>query len=237
MAPGSKQKMKCLILFSGTNSVSLAFKKHNIDCRGLDINNKFKPYYNVDILKWNYKSAIDKWTPDIIQCSFVCAEFSSLIDLSRFERDTDTGYQFVNRSLEIIKYAKSKNPSLKTFLENPRSKYVENHNGLNQMKRILVTYCSYGFLYMKPTFIWYDGFEMKLKEPCSKSNPCQSIKNNPNGNRHMVVLGYRSETSVIGCKYFTQLRKNPAYKGYTDTEFRYRIPLPLLEDILKCILK
>ena len=50
-------------------------------------------------------------------------------------------------------------------------------------------------------------------------------------------MGYKKQNQVTCCKYFTQLRKMPCYKGYTDSEFRYRIPSRLLEDIIKCLSK
>ena len=226
--------MKCLVLFSGTGSVEFVFKEYGIECRGVDINNKFKPYYNVDILKWDYQKVIDEWEPDIIHSSFVCSEFSKL--KSHLPRDLDKGYALLNRSLNIIEYAQSRNPEFKAVLENPVSPYVREHKRLNKLKRVEATYCKYGFWYKKPTYFWYTGFKLVLKKRCSKSNPCESILSNPNGNCHMVGLGYGGNGKIICHKYFKQLRKIPEYKGYTDREFRYRIPQLLLHDVVKCIL-
>ena len=105
--------MKCLVLFSGTGSVekSLLKKMNNLcEIRGLDLDNTFKPFYNVDILEWDYKKVFEKWVPDYIHGSPVCKEFSNI--KHGHQRDLDLGKRLMYKTLEIIEYVKTINPIL-----------------------------------------------------------------------------------------------------------------------------
>ncbi len=239
---------KCLVLFSGTKSVEKVFGK-SFECRGLDLDNKFKPHYNVNILKFDYKEELKDWIPDFIWCSFVCCEFSNIKNTDNDSRDLDLGYSLLNKSIEIIDYIKSINPDLKFCFENPRSKLIKTHQGLNKYPKVLTSYCKYGFKYMKPTWFWYSGFDLELKKCCSNTksdkNWCESKKTNPHKTStvHQIRIGFNKSggrvyddgEQLMDSKYFKKLRKLPEYQGYTDTYFRYRIPQGLLEDVRKCV--
>ena len=225
--------MKCLILFSGTKSISKVFKSHNWECRGVDIDNKFKPFYNVDILTWNYKE-ID-YIPSYLHASPVCKFFSSMKN-QHFKHDKEDGLILFRKTLEIIEYFKELNPNLKVTIENPVNKVSSNLDIMGNYKRIKTSYCKYGFKYMKKTYFWYSGFDLNLKECCKKSSRCDLSKET---GRHRVVLGFtpKHDDQMIGWKWFKELRKLPEYKGIFTHEsyFRYRIPSGLIEDIYNCI--
>lgn len=236
-------KQKLLVLFSGTGSLEKVFEKKGWECRGLDIDNKFKPYYHQDILSWDYKEELKNWTPDYIHSSFVCCEFSNLKITYNHTRNLELGYSLLNKSLEIIDWVKSKNPNLKITLENPRNPIVENYEPLKKYKRCLTSYCKYGFPYNKPTFIWYDGFDLKLEPLCTNTKDnkkwCESKKDN-NG-IHKVRIGFTksgdrdySMKQISSSKYTTNLHKEGKYIGYRQTHILYRIPEGLIEDIYNC---
>ena len=54
----TNNKFNVLVLFSGTKSFSKAIKEIDteldIECRGVDFDPFFEPYYCVDILTWDY---------------------------------------------------------------------------------------------------------------------------------------------------------------------------------------
>ena len=90
--------MKVLILFSGTKSISKVFEKY-AECRSVDIDNRFKPFYNVDILTWDYKNI--NYIPDYIHASPVCKFFSSMKN-QHFTHDKEDGLILFRKTMEII---------------------------------------------------------------------------------------------------------------------------------------
>ena len=222
---------RALILFSGTRSFEKVFERDNSwDCRGVDIDNHFKPYYNVDILKWDYKTALKGWIPTFIHASPVCKYFSLLKNGSKRKTDElEVGIKLVEKSLEIINYVLSINPQLLFTIENP----VGHMRHLDIMKpytRLTTSYCKYGFPYKKATDIWCN-FDLVLEKCCSKRDLCRQSKKN-NG-IHPVRIGYKPthDNQIICYKYFSELRKQHNMIGYSNTYFRYRIPEGLIFDI------
>ena len=102
-----------LILFSGTGSLEKVLQQHNYECRGLDLSNKYKPYYNKDILTWDYQEDLKDWIPDFIHSSFVCCKVSRM--LSKDKQDKQSTFLLIDKTLEIINYVKNINPNLKIY--------------------------------------------------------------------------------------------------------------------------
>ena len=282
-------KLNSLILFSGTKSFSKVmknekFKKHFKEIRTLDFDNHFNPTYNVDILKWDYKTDLKDFKVDYLHCSPPCCNFSNLKNGK--ERDLELGFRLVDKTIEIIEWIKqNNNPKLKFTIENPKKSFTLEYEPLMRYKHTITSYCQYGYLYMKSSTFWYGGFDLKLKCMCNKNNMCfsKSINDNihkvrigmsknskdptwaasnegqigdnlffkrlkkmiqkyPNENYkvHKVLMGFTSKNKIqtIDWKYFTFLRKNEEYNGVvmSDTHFRYRVPQPLIEDILNQVL-
>lgn len=232
-----KENKKCLVLFSGTRSFEKVFEK-DYECRGVDLDNTFKPFYNVNILEWNYKEDLKDWIPDFIHGSPVCKNYTPLKNHIRSrglnDDDLEFSHSLVNKTLEIIEYFKTLNPKLKFTIENPRGA-MRKLDVMKKYKRVTTSYCRYGFKYSKTTDFWYGGFDLVLESFCSSKNKCKTSL--VNEGIHPVRIGYSSGgVQEIDSKYFRRLRKtNDKYKGFTDTYFRYRIPEKLIKDIYNCV--
>jgi len=232
-----KVKMKALILFAGTGSIERGLeninrnKNFDIEFRGLDLDKKWKHYYALDILKWDYKQELKDWTPDYIHSSFVCCQFSALKNGSNQQRDLSLGYSLLNKSIEIFNYVKSINPNVLITAENPRNKFVKAHEEINKYHRHLTHYCKYAFRYHKPTFFW-SSINLNLRMCSKKTGYCDHKKKY---NYHEVNLGFRArkphQTEDSG--YFRLLKKDKLIpRGFSDQYMRYRIPQALVYDIL-----
>ena len=235
-----KNSTNILVLFSGTNSIEKVCEGLHSQCeiRGLDIVNTHKPYYNVDILTWDYKTEFDTWIPDFIHGSPVCKEFSRL--KKDVNRDMELGMSLLEKCIEIIQYVKNLNPNLKFTIENPKGK-MRNLEIMEQFDRITTSYCKYGFPYQKDTDFWYGGFDLVLKPQCSKKCPCVNRKNL---GYHTVRIGMSSKSKLytptgtlqIGdSEYLKILRKDYGNEIKNSTFLRYRIPSMLCSDILYCV--
>ena len=215
--------MNCLVLFSGTKSFSKTMLRMNKESnrtiykeiRTLDLDNHFKPTYNVNILEWDYKTDLKDFKVDFLHSSPVCTHFSKLKNHSNDKRDLKLGYSLFNKTIEIIEWIKKNNNKyIKFTIENPKSKLTLEYEPLMKYKRIITSYCSYSFLYQKDTTFFYGGFDLKLKERCNKKNICfsKSINNNK---CHKVRIGVskNSKTHKLGegqigdNKYYKYLRE------------------------------
>lgn len=220
--------MNCLVLFSGTKSFSkiLQNKEDIKEIRTVDLDNTFNPTYNVNILEWDYKKDLKDYKVDYLHSSPVCKEFSNMKNVNK-KRDLNLGFSLVDKTIEIIEWIKeNNNKDLKFTIENPKTKYTTEYPPLMKYKYVITSYCRYGFLYQKDTTFWYGGFDLKLKEKCSKKIKCFSksinegidkrsnkgqigdilyfkelrklIKDNPEKNNevHKVILGYKSKNPI-----------------------------------------
>ena len=239
--------MNCLILFSGTKSFEKVLEPKGCKCYSVDLDNKFKPTFNVDILKWDYKTDLEDIHIDYLHSSPVCKEFTPLKNYDKSQRDMGLGLSLVVKTLEILEWLLERNPYLQYTIENPRG-VMRNLDIMKPYNRVTCSYCMYGFPYSKPTDFWYGGFDLEL-ELCSRRKRvgnhfpygCKCL--NENDGIHPVRIGFVGsyqkdgtkkfyEHQEIGYKYFKKLRnEDDKYKGYTDTYFRYRIPSKLIESI------
>lgn len=234
--------MRILVLFSGTGSVEKVFNNEEHDIRNLDLDNHFEPYYNVDILTWDYKTVLNDWIPDYIHASPVCKEFSN-IKLATGNRDLGLGMSLLLKSLEIIEYVKTINPLLKYTLENPKG-LMRRQDCMRPYNRITTTYCRYGFQYKKESDFWFGGFDLVLRSPCRRTknqdNWCDTMLECNGRHRVRIAFGgkYINHLQITDNEHFKNLRKLEEYKdkGYTNTYFRYRIPKELCEEIRDCVL-
>lgn len=218
-------KLKCLILFSGTKSIEKVFERFGHECRGVDIDNFFKPYYNVNILEWDYKNI--NWIPDYIHASPICKEFTPIKNIG-LKRDLELGNDLVDKTIEIIKYFEAINKDIKFTIENPRG-LLRKYDKMLEFTRFETSYCKYGFPYRKNTDFW-SNFPLNLENKCKKD--CDSIDEH---GRHLVrICGFNSTYNMICSKYFKILKKrhNSKYKDWDSKHMRYRIPEGLVKDIL-----
>ena len=236
---------RILVLFSGTGSVEKVF--NDWDFRGLDLDNRFNPYYNVNILKWDYKTELKDWIPDFIWGSPVCCEFSNLKHVTG-KRDMGLGMSLLLKTIEIIEWVKTINPDLKFTMENPKG-LMRKQECMKPYEMVTTSYCMYGYPYQKDTDFWFGGYDLELKCRCknsmSKKDWCEGKKE---FNCHRVRLGLgnkkdtgsykRTNKNQIGDgEYFKELKKTDQYKNgrWTNTYFRYRIPSLLLTDVKKSV--
>ena len=152
--------MNCLILFSGTKSFSKMFlneknKKNFNEIKTVDLSNHFKPTYNVDILKWDYKKDLNDFKIDYLHSSPVCSHFTKLKNTKTSKRDLELGFSLFDKTIEIIEWIQENNNSkLKFTIENPKSKLTLDYEPLKKFKHTITSYCQYGYMYQKNTIFW-----------------------------------------------------------------------------------
>ncbi len=139
--------MRCLELFSGTKSFGKVANSLGFQTVSLDLDNKFKPDININILDWDYKQ-YDKDSFDCIWASPPCTEYSKA--KTRGVRDIEGANKIVLRTIEIIEYF---NPII-WFIENPQTSLLKKQEFMNKYNYIDADYCMYGKPYRKRTRFW-----------------------------------------------------------------------------------
>ncbi len=143
--------MKLLELFSGTGSVGLQFRENGWDVTSVDLDSRYSPEINEDIMTWDYKTI---QTPDVIWSSPPCTEYSRARSRGQ-PADLAQADTLVARTLEIIQYFTGLNPNLKYFMENPDSGKLKGRPLVKDLPFVIVDYCKYnGLGYRKRTRLW-----------------------------------------------------------------------------------
>jgi hypothetical protein len=224
--------MKVLVLFSGTASIENAIQEidKKVECRGLDIDKRFNPYYCVDILKWDYKQELTNWIPDYIHASPVCKEFSVI--KNSHNRDLALGYSLVDKAIEIIEFVEHLNINLKFTVENPVNKYMRQYMDNLDIPRYTTSYCKYGFPYRKNTD-FFSNVELKLRDTCKKD--CSKfVKKN---RYHYVTIGYKKPIYPLQKQLEYYVRQDLGLPNrFNRYRIVYRIPNDLCKDIYNSII-
>lgn len=175
--------MKLLELFSGTHSVGKVFNDYEII--SVDLDSKFNPTHNIDILEWNYKQyPVNHF--DYIHASPPCILYSQnqISFYNRRKRHNITGEmvdwnkkiheecmiqsdKLVIRTLEIIDYFKPKYWTI----ENPHHNNwcnIKFRPFMKDLKYEIVDYCMYDYPVKKPT-LFFNNFGLKLNK-CDKNH-------------------------------------------------------------------
>ena len=173
--------MMVLELFSGTRSIGRAFEAHGHDVRSVDYCRDFAADSHADIGCFGVSDALELCggRPDVIWASPDCTTYS-VAALGRHRRkDAATGWL-----MPVTEYAKvcdAVNQHLIRLIEalRPQLWFIENPRGglrkmpwMQGLPRYTVTYCQYGYRYMKPTDIWTNCQEPGFKPPCHYGDPC-----------------------------------------------------------------
>ena len=153
--------MLILDLFSGSQSVKKVCDVLGWDYISVDLNNKYEPTYNVDILKWNYQA--EDLKPDLIWASPCCTTWSIATHKHRtlkegLEPKTEAARNanlLIAKTIEIINYYLDLNPKMFYLIENPRGRLQHYQPMIDFAKyKTLVYYINYGHQNAKPTNIW-----------------------------------------------------------------------------------
>lgn len=171
-------ELTLLELFAGSRSVGKEAEKIGFKVFSVDIESFENIDYQTDILNFNPKKVPFK--PLVIWASPPCTTFS-VMSLGKYwthagkpkNEKAILNASFVSKTIEIINHFKPKY----WFIENPRGKLRKLHiiNPLGQWpnyNRQTVTYCQYGFNYMKPTDIFNNNLNWKPKPKCKPRAKC-----------------------------------------------------------------
>lgn len=169
--------MKTLELFCGTKSFSKVASQWGYETKTLDFDNQFNPDYTMDIMDFNVPM-LDGYKPDIVWASPPCQKFS-VAALGRNWHGTKDGpftpkNEETYHALEIVK------KTVQIIRElNPKYFYIENPRAMLRKMNLIpypyatVTYCQYGFRYMKPTDIWSNNKDWQMiAKSCKAGMTC-----------------------------------------------------------------
>ena len=185
-APNPKN-LNMFEFFKGTGSIGKVAKRMGYNVVSLDLESKYTPDIEANILEWDYKKWAEenKFVPDYIWASPPCNTFSPLAYRLK-ERNTKTavpssarakeGTAVLHKTIEIIKYFQSKNPKLLFTIENPRGMMRHDAEIKKLPNRETTLYALYGDFKRKPTDFW-SNFPMNLKPHTEKYNKKNVIGN------------------------------------------------------------
>lgn len=206
--------MRVLELFAGTRSVGKAFERKGHEVYSIEWDRNFEDIdWYEDIGKITAQDILEKFgKPDVIWASPDCTSYSlaaishhrrkeadgNLAPITEYAKFCDT----VNT--HVIELIKELNPTY-FFIENPRG-------GLCKMKfmqgipKHLVTYCQYGYPYMKPTHIFTNHPNPQFKH-CKNGDSCHESapRGSRNGVQGVKSSKDRSRIPDALCDYIVEL--------------------------------
>ena len=203
--------MKTLELFCGTKSFSKVAKEFGYETKTLDNDNQFNADLTMDIMDFDV-SMLGDYKPDVIWASPPCQKFSVAALGRNWGRSKDNIFTPKNeetyQAMDIIK------KTIRIIKEiNPKHFYIENPRAMLRKLDLIpypyttVTYCQYGFKYMKPTDIWSNNSDwLMVAKSCKNGMSCH-------------------ESAPRGAKTGTQGIKNAMLRG--------AIPPNLMKEILE----
>lgn len=163
--------MKILELFSGTESFSKVARERGHETFTVDIDKQFDPNLCKDIMDLKIEDIPFK--PDFIWCSPPCNKFS-IASVYRHWNAGKPKHEGVYQSLLLVAKTISLILALKPkywLIENPRGMLRKQPMMLN-FKRNTVTYCQYGFNYMKATDLWNNLSGWNSRPMCKPGADC-----------------------------------------------------------------
>lgn len=170
--------MKVLELFAGSRSIGKVCDELGHEVFSSDWTQFDGIDYAVDINEFDVHQV--PFVPDVIWASPPCTTFSVASigkhwDMNRRPKTEDAlmGLQILKKTLEIIKYFKTRNPDLLWYIENPRGmmRKMDDWNFIAHLRHT-VTYCQYGDTRMKPTDIWTNNYNWRSRPACKNGMTC-----------------------------------------------------------------
>lgn len=190
--------MNVLELFAGTASFSRVASNRGHRVFTSDFDPQFNTDYCVDIMDFNIEKV--PFEVDFLWASPPCETFSVAsigkhwnIDNTPKTEAAAEGVKRVEKTIEIIENIKPKY----WIIENPRGK-LRKLLMMQGFTRHTVTYCQYGDIRMKPTDLWTNIPNLKLKPVCKNGAPCR------------VAAPRGSSTGTQGIKTYKDRSRIPA---------------------------
>lgn len=206
--------MKVLELFAGTRSIGKAFEKHGHEVYSIEWSKDFEDIdWYEDIGKITAQDILDRFGhPDVIWASPDCTSYSLAAISHHRKKEPDGNLAPIteyakfcdNVNSHVIELIKELNPTY-FFIENPRGGLC-NMWFMRDIPKHLVTYCQYGYTYMKPTHIFTNYPNPEFKH-CKNGDPCHEAA--PRGSRNGVqgVKGAAERSRIPDklCEYIVEL--------------------------------
>lgn len=209
--------MLVLELFAGTRSIGKAFERKGHEVYSIEWDRNFEniDWYE-DIGKITAQDIIERFgKPDVIWASPDCTSYSLAAISHHRIKEADgnlapkTEYaKFCDKvNAHVIQLIKELNPTY-FFIENPRGGLC-NMNFMKDIPKHLVTYCQYGYPYMKPTHIFTNHPNPQFKH-CQNGASCHESA--PRGSKSGVqgVKGSKDRSRIPDalCDYIVELCEN-----------------------------
>jgi len=173
-----KKPFTHLELFSGTKSWGKITEKSGMRVISVDIDPAFDPTIVSNIATLKYKELP---VPDLITASPPCNSFSTLararktrdwFTLEQLHPNAEIGTKLLEKTIEIIRYFRKKNPKLLFVIENPRA-MMGRMPVINRLPRQTTEYCLYDYRWKKPTDFWHNfPSGLGLQDPLTTTKPC-----------------------------------------------------------------
>ena len=205
---------KILELFAGTRSIGKAFEKNGHDVFSIEWDRKFCDIdWYEDIGKINAKDILERFgRPDVIWASPDCSTYS-LAAISHHRRKEASGNleplteyaKFCDAvNAHVVELIKELKPAF-FFIENPRGGLC-NMDFMKGIPKHLVTYCQYGYRYMKPTHIFTNYPNPKFKH-CKNGEPCheKAPRGSQSGLQGIKGVENRAMIPDAFCEYIVEL--------------------------------
>jgi hypothetical protein len=207
--------MKVLELFAGTRSIGRAFEEKGHEVFSVEWDRSFEKIdLYKDIYELSAKEILDKFgNPDVIWASPDCSSYS-IAAISHHRKREENGNlapvseyaKFCDRvNQHTLNLIMTLSPKY-WFIENPRGG-MRKMDFMHGLPRYTVTYCQYGDTRMKPTDIWTNHPDPKLKSMCKNGDPCheKAPRGSRTGTQGLKGSKERSVIPVELCRHIVKI--------------------------------